>query len=55
MKAKKLLYQMKNRVKYSLKRKITVDELLYIQRLVEGGYISQKTYNKLFIREWNRS
>ncbi|WP_332856953.1 hypothetical protein [Clostridium paraputrificum] len=47
MHVKKFLYQVKNHIKYTLKRKITVDELHHIQRLVNGGYVNKKTYNKL--------
>ena len=52
MHVKKFLYQVKNHIKYTLKRKITVDELHHIQRLVNGGYVNKKTYNKLSGKLW---
>ena len=50
MHVKKILYQVKNHIKYTLKRKIILDELQHVQRLVNGGYVNPKTYNKLFAK-----
>jgi hypothetical protein len=42
---KKILYQLKNHIKYLFKRKVNSFELFHCERLMEGGYANKKTYN----------
>lgn len=49
---KRILYNIKNSVKYFFKRGLDTSELFYCASLTEGGYMSKKTYEKIIKREY---
>ncbi len=46
-----LFYRIKNSIKYTLKRDVTIDELLKCNSLASGGYMSWRTYGKVVRKE----
>ena len=49
---KRKLYNIKNSIKYFFKRDLDINELFHCASLTEGGYMSQKTYEKTIRREY---
>lgn len=45
------LYHIKNSIKYLFKRNLDTSELWHCASLLEGGYMSKKTYGRIIKRE----